>query len=179
MPSFLERLRRLVNGEPIFRPGEDTEDPQYSHDKDDWDTPPQAHTPPQQPAQALVPRVDGPKIIPLVTVEEAECHPSGQNMEVTLHIRNHAAGNIFLDKVLLFGRTRELDFDLGPGKREEFTNVYYGPRPTNRNYTHAEVQYRDEHGDYFSAIHNVEFDQESDGTYVIRKLRFIPPVKDI
>lgn len=179
MPSFLERLRRVMSGEPVFRPGEDTDDPQQVQDKDDWDLPPQAHTPVAQTNPAPAPRTDGPKVIPLVTVERVECHMSGSNMEVTVHIKNHAAGDILIDKIILMGQSRELDRELQPGEQYEFVNVYNGPRPNHHNYTHSEIHYRDEHGDYFSAIHNVEFDQESDGTYIIRRLRFIPPVKDI
>lgn len=179
MPSFLERLRRLVNGEPIFRAGEDVENPQHVQDKDDWDMPPQAHTAAQQTTPAPAPRTGGPKIVPLVTVERVECHPNGSNMGVTVHIRNHAAGDVMIDKITLLGQMRELDRTLQPGEQFEFMNAYNGPRPNNRNYTHCEVQYRDEHGDYFSAVHNAEFDQEPDGTYTINRLRFIPPVKDI
>lgn len=184
MPSFLERMRRLMNGEPIFRPGEDNDDPQHAQDKDDWDTSPQVNTPqPGAQPPAPAPVTAGPRVMPLVTVERVECHPSGSNMEVTAHIKNHAAGDVMVNKIMLLGRTRELDRELHAGEEFEFVNVYNGPRPNNRNYTHCELQYyfqdTNNENNYLSAIHNTEYKQEADGTYTITRLRFIPPVKDI
>lgn len=181
MPSFLERMRRFMKGEPVFRPGEDIDNPQQARDKDDWDLPPQAHTPDPQPAPAPV--TAGPRITPLVTVERVECHPNGSNMEVTVHIKNHASIEVMIDKIMLLGQTRELDRELRAGEEFEFVNVYNGPRPNNRNYTHCELQYyfqdTNNENNYLSAIHNTEYKQEADGAYTITRLRFIPPVKDI
>lgn len=186
MPSFFEGLKRMLSGQPVFRPGEDVDgrelkqNPQYKPD-----------IPPQQPMQQPVSQHSaevvtqqsgqqaGPKVIPQAIVERVENRINGQYLDISITIRNNSQGNIMLDKIMLLGMTRELDRHLGPGQEFEFVSVYNGPLLKNRSYTHAEIQYRNDAGDYFSAIHNVEFEQKPDGTYTIYHMRFIPPVKDI
>jgi hypothetical protein len=193
MPSFFEGLKRMLSGQPVYRPGEDVDG--VSH-KDDQQYQPGASSQPvqgnpsQQPVSAQnaqtttvsTPTQIDPRSV-VAVIERVENRASGQNLEVTITAQNNSQIPITLDKVLMFGQSRELDWALNPGIEKEFVNVYNGPRPTNRNYTNCELHYyfRDANGqnNYLSAIHNIEFQQEADGTYTIRNIRFIPPVKDI
>lgn len=175
MPTFFEGFRRLLTGQPVFRQGEDVDGVEYKEERQ-----PEAKVDPdQQPPVAEAVEQQGPKLIPEVTIQRVECRNNGANMEVDVYIKNTSTTNVMLDKIMLFGDSRALNYMLNPGEEREFP-VYNGPRLNNRNYTNCELQYRDEAtGDYFSSVHNVEFEQESDNTYVVRRIRFVPPVKDI
>jgi hypothetical protein len=189
MPSFFERLRRFMNGQPVFQPGEETDDPMRAKEKDDWDMPPQTQPPVQHTStsgtQTVAPETP-PQLDPhsiVAVIERVENRINGPNLDISLTVRNNAPVPVTLDKILWFGQTYELDWTLNPGQEREFVNVYSGPRPTNGNYTHCELQYffQDTNGqnNYLSAIHNLEFQQEADKTYTVHRTRFIPPVKDV
>lgn len=168
MPSFFESLSRLIKGKPVF-----TEEDQK------WDDEPKPAPEAPAPASATTPDVAaGPKIVPVVFVESIECRTNGANMDCDAVIHNNSQVRIELDKIRLLGTSRELDNFLNPGGEREF-RIYSGPRPQNTYSTTAELLYKDPSGDYFSATHQIEFEKESDSTYTIRRMRFIPPVRDV
>lgn len=175
MPTFFEGFKRLLSGQPVFRQGEDVDGVVYKEDKQTEEAVAQ-----EQPTTTVnAVEQPGPKVIPVVTVTRVEYRLNGTNMDVSAHIKNTSATEVMVDKIMILGTSHGLNHVLSPGEEREFP-IYNGPRPDNRNYTHCELQYRDQAtGDYFSAIHNVEFEQEGDKTYIIRRIRFIPPVKDI
>lgn len=181
MPSFFERLRRVINGENAYRPGEDSDDPMQVHDKDDWDMPSQARdTSPAQPQTTDAPKPAGPKIIPQATIVKVENRVSGSYLDISITVQNNSQIDVELESVHLLGREYRLSFTLPPGRMQEFVSVYNGPLLNNRNYTKCELYYKKpEDTDAFKANHLVEFRQEADGTYTISRIRFIPPVQDI
>jgi hypothetical protein len=176
MPSFFEGLSRLLKGEAVYRAGEDGDGAVNKHDEPIMD--------PEQPAspheaQATTERT-GPPVIPQCVVDETRSRVNGQYLDVDVTIKNMSQAPVMLDKILIMGRTHELDYPLGPGKERQFISVYNGPLLTNSSYTNSEVQYRNEQdGEYYGAVHYVEFDHESDNTYTVNRLRFIPPVKHL
>lgn len=172
MSGFFEGLVRMIKGEPVFRPEEDNDIKPARNTFDDNPVivAPVAVEPRSQ-------RTDG-KIAPIVIIERVECDIDGQHMELEVRIKNTHSAEVFLDKILLLGTKWELDRTLRAGEEREF-RVYHGPRPANTHMTKCEVHYRDVQGDYFSAIHFVEFRQLQDGMYVVSEIRFLPPVKDI
>jgi len=185
MPTFFEGLKRILTGQQVFKPGEDADGVTHRDEQADVDSDAPVINPSSQPASqyvggATTTRTSGPAIIPQCVVEEVESRISGPYLDVSVTIKNMSQVTVMLDKILLLGRTRELDYSLAPGASREFVSVYNGPLLTNRNYTHSEVQYRNEQdGEYHSAIHNAEFEQQPDNTYTINRIRFIPPVKHL
>lgn len=170
MPTFFEGLKRLVTGEPVFKPGEDVDGVEYKADQ---------KAAVAESAGAGAEDSYGTKVIPEVVIRKVENRNSGDNMEVTIEVINNSTTDVLIDKVLLLGTTYNLNHVLRPGEAREFI-VFNGPRPNHRNYTDCELQYRDEAtGDYFSSSHFVEYEQEADDTYIINRIRFVPPVKDI
>lgn len=122
-----------------------------------------------QPAQTTP---SGPKEIPQVAIERTECHVNGSNMRVECVIQNNSAGSLFIDNILLLGKTVNLKRDLAPAREWEFT-VYNGPIPNNQNYNTAELKFRkSSDGDYFSRLFRIDYDTGPNGTYVIR--HFVP-----
>ncbi len=169
MPSFFEGLKRLATGQPVFKQGEgvDSEQPHV-----------------EQPDNVAVgapatTEQNGPKVIPQVIIERTEHRNNGAHMDVDFEIKNHSDRDVFIDRVSVLGQSRQISIVLRPGEQREVP-VFSGPRPNHRNYSDSELKYRDETtGDYFATSHFVEFEQEQDQTYVIRNIRFVPPVRDI
>lgn len=175
MPSFFEGLKRLIVGEPVFREGEDTTGVTHKSDQRL-----EAQQAAQEPVVADAVERPGTKIIPEVVIENVEYRNNGDDMDVDVDIQNNSQQEVFVDKISILGTTRSIGLVLRPGEQREVA-VYSGDRPNHRNYTNCELQYRDQAtGDYFSSMHLVEYEQEpADKTYVIRRIRFLPPVKDI
>lgn len=173
MPSFFEGLKRLATGQPVFKQGEDGDGASYKP-HDGHDTVPAEST----SDQAAAPQ--GPKERPEVVLGRVQCRDGGHGMELDVEIKNNSQQSIFVDKLMILGTRRELDYVMRPGEEREFT-VYDGPKLNHRNYNTCELQYRnDSDGDYFSSLHLVEFEsQDSDGNYAVRNIRFTPPIKDI
>lgn len=178
MSSFWETMKRLVAGQPVFRADEEDGVTRKS------DTPAAPAAPARQQPAAPKPSWQkqapaGPKIIPQVVIDHIECRLKGtDHMEVSVHVRNTALERVLLDKILLLNEWHDIDDHLEPGQMREFT-VYYGEMPKDTYASRAELHYRTDSGDYFSAVHHVEFEPEKDGRYSIRRIRFLPPVKDI
>lgn len=174
MPSFFEGLKRMISGQPVFQPGEDVDGVISKSEQREAE---------QQQNQSYAEDTieqSGSKVIPEVYIERVEDRDNGSNMEVSAQITNRSQREVMVDKLLLLGETRSINYVLRPGESRELP-VYNGPKPNHRNYTNCELQYRDQAtGDYFSSLHLVEYEaQDTDGTYEIRNIRFTPPIKDI
>jgi hypothetical protein len=152
----------LLSGKPAFEPPQE-----------DFGTEPST----EQPSSGQF----GPKEIPQVYIERIERYDRGKDMYINVHVNNRSSQEIFVDKIELLGKWKELDYRLRPGERREFTDVYRGPRPNNRNYKYCELYYRTLTNDNFKSLHTYYFEnwQENDGTFVIKYLKFAPPVKDL
>jgi hypothetical protein len=166
--GFLDAIRDMAAGRPVFK----------VPNQQNGQQPPQPQQQQPQPPASTPRAQEGPKERPVAVIERVENRPNGPNLEVSITIQNNSQQNIMLDKVLFMGRTHELDTNLSPGQEREFVNVYSGPKLNNRGYNTAELHYRDQTGNYFSALNTVEFRQEPDGTYVIERFRLQLPIKD-
>jgi len=178
MPSFFEGLKRLVMGEPVFKPGEDTDEAIHKQHRDELE---QVPTPAPAQPEHIESGVEqqGPKLIPEVTIERIQYRNNGNDVEVDVHVKNRSERDVLVDRITFLGQTRQVARALRPGEEREIP-IYEGPRPNHRNYTNCDVQFRDETtGDYFMSLHFVEYQQEPDNTYVPIRIRFVPPIKDI
>lgn len=120
---------------------------------------------------------NGRKILPEAWAGKCQYHINNSHMQVYAHVHNHSSVPIFLDKIQLAGRTRELDYPLKAGSSWEF-KIYDGPALTSGSYTEANLYYRDDgNGDYFRSRHFVEYNFER-GFYAIEELHPIRPVID-
>lgn len=158
--GFFKTLHNIIQGKPLFETDEQ-----------------QKIGKPQQIGQ-VQPVNTGQKTIPVAQIERTECHNNGDHMNVRCEIRNDSNQVIELDKIRILGTVREIDTHLRPGEARELV-VYSGKRPNNRNYSTAELNYKDMLGDYFQAKCAVEFRQEQDNTYSIYRIKLAGPIKDI
>lgn len=121
----------------------------------------------------------GNKIIPEAEIIGCETHLRGDNCEVWANIKNHSELEIELDRIMVLGHKKELDRRLLPGDEHEF-NVFTGALPRNDNSREAELYYKNvKTGDYFCARHIIEYQYESDGTYMIEEMRLLRPIRDV
>jgi len=123
--GFLKGLGRLLAGKPVFEAS-----PQTSQTGTDL---------PQQQNTGATP--SQPKTIPMVRIGRVECHASGNNMNVFADVHNDSQDPIFLDRIMLAGKTRELDTQLRAGESRQF-QIYAGSLFTTPPSGYAEVQYR-------------------------------------
>jgi hypothetical protein len=148
--GFFNAFKNIVVGKPLFEV-----------------PPPNA---PGEPQAATTP--GGPKVIPAAYIEQVQCRQNGQEMECEATIQNHAQKELVLDKVEIFGKTLYLNSQrLSPGEEHEI-NLFDGPRPNNTANSQVNLYYKDESGDYFCSIHNIEFVQQPDSTYAINYIKF-------
>ena len=180
MTTFFEKLRRMMKGEPVYRPGDERDDGpvyEYPDEMGDRTAAPQAQQQTSPVANAEITK-DNKQNPPVVLIDRFECHENPDRLEVNVFLKNTFSEEVLVDKIHIFGHPYHIDHDLAPGESREFM-VYNGPYLKDSSYTHAEVQYRDSRGDYFSARHTLEFKKEGDYKFVPVRSRFFPPVKDI
>jgi hypothetical protein len=158
--GFLDAFGKILQGKPVY---DGTSEKQ---------SPPASDEPIATPQQ-------GSKYIPVVRIGRIEVRQNGQNMDIEAYIKNESQVEIGLDKVRLLGGMRELDTHLQPGQERKF-HLYSGGRPSNTSRDKVEVWYLTEGtADYFSSVHVIEFFKESDNTFSVRRIRFLPPIKDM
>lgn len=119
------------------------------------------------------------KYLPQVVVIATRYALDGDNMTCSVTIKNQSNVEVMLDKIRLINTVKELNASLKAGEEKEFLEAFKGPRPNHDNYSECQLEYRDTTGDYFKTIHYVEYNDEPDGTYSLRRMKFSPPVRDI
>lgn len=154
--GFADGLGRFLSGKPVFQ----------------TTTPPSGNESASQQAPAGV-----TKQIPRVVVIRAETAMRGDNIDVSAVIKNESNVEVFVDKILLFGRTVELDDFLRPGEAREH-RLYSGQKFAQQNSAQCELQYRKQDGDFFSTQHTVVYGFR-DGSYVVDNIRPVGSVNDI
>lgn len=158
MPSFFELMRRMAKGEKAFQAKDNAKAPD--------------RTPTEEPAAATT------KAVPEVSIVREDCRLDGTRMTCYVHIQNHSPQSVHLDDITIFGQKHELQAQLDPGERREF--LIYNTDAVKGNYVNdCYLLFRDENGDYFQSIHNVECEQQPDGVQLVKRIRFVPPVKDV
>lgn len=121
----------------------------------------------------------GDKIVPKILVSRCQSQTKADAMEVWAWIKNESAVPVRLEKVVIIGQSRQLGNFLTPGEQEQVM-VYSGPRPRIDSYTKADFHYLQLNtNDYFNAEHQVEYDYQPDGTYLISELRPYNYIRDI
>lgn len=159
--GLLDGFGRFMQGKPVFEHSSDQQSP--------------ANTPPSSQGAT---QQGGPKVIPHVFIEQSESYVSGHRMKVIANIKNDSEKTIEVDKIFILGSSRELDTHMRPNEERQVV-VYDGTMPKHRNYTKADLQFKDDLGDYFSTPHIVEFEEEDDGHYKISRFRGGGGVRDI
>ncbi|SRR6266550_856284 len=178
MPSFFEVFKRMVQGKPVFDASDEMKKQMDQSQAPGQQAGEQTSQPrPQRPPSTI--QKGNASTYPVVYVRHVTRHLNGPNMQCYAAIRNNSTGNIELDKIRLLGTARELDSFLRPGEERQY-EIYNGPRPTSSHYDEVELDYKDQTtGDYFSAIHDVEFDYQPDKTYALEELKLRLPIRDI
>lgn len=177
MPGFWETMRRLVAGEPVYRADEQDG---VTHKREE------AARQQAEAATGASPKEGwqrtgaptGPKVLPIATIGRIEVQKQDYDMELTVSVRNNSLETLVIDRVSILGRTTDVNQFMKPGDEHEF-RVYDGPMPVGTANDVCEVKYRNEAGDYFAAMHHVEYQSEADKRFSVRRITFNPPVRDV
>lgn len=152
-------------GEPVFKP-------QNSQQQNNQPPPAQSASGAPQTAQT------GPKVLPQVMIERWQCVPQGQGLHGELLIRNYSQGPVMLQRIELMGLRDELGNTVNRGETYEFV-FNLSSRLKDINLDECRLYFRNEQGDYFMALHQVEYDKLPDGTYNVKRFRLLPPIRDV
>src|SRR3954468_16519174 len=170
MGQFLNFMRKMVEGKPVF----DDQNKSESSQSDIPDSPfgapvlPTNSTPPDGQASTIVKHEES--TFPVVEVRRVKTHDDGTNVQIYCQLQNTWHEELLIDKIRLLNTKVELDFHLPPGDVRDFL-VYKGPRLRDED-KHAEIDYCTSRGkDYFRVELNVTYtyDQVS-GTYTINEM---------
>ena len=188
--GFFEGLKRLANGEPVFR-AEDQDQSWVDSSKraDAYNPAPQqggdhGAGATSQPGAQQQPKSNGivkgqASTFPVVVVKRTRTQMSGSNQTVYCSIVNRSNLAVEVEEIRLNGSSRKIGGHLRPGEEREWL-AYSGPRRTSEAYKEATLDYKvEENGDYFQTIYDVEYQYESDKTYTVEELHWRQPVRDI
>ena len=153
MPSLFDFVKRMAKGEPVFQ-------------QSDADS------------TVISDQPDVSQSVPEAVIVREDCYLDGNTMTCEADIQNLSDQTLFVDEVIIFGRKTELQRQLRPGERREF-RIYDGPAISGNYINDCYVLYRDETGDYFRSNHDVDCEEQADGHQFVKRIRFVPPVKDV
>lgn len=143
--GFFKTFSNIVQGKPVF-PASDQ---------------------PKPAAQAG----SGPKNIPQAYIERVECRENGHELDCDAVIQNYSNERLELDKAEILGKTLYLNTFIDPGEEYEL-QLFDDARPSNTYQNQCNIYYKNDAGDYFCSVHNIEFKQLPDKTYSINYIKF-------
>lgn len=157
-------MSKMIKGEPVFEPES-----------------------PRELTQSQSPHIDDPtrhdnghKVHPEVTITNLKTSRNGDRMETYAYIRNSSPYEIEARSVSLMGQRNPLRVVVAAGGMSKSqVKLYSGPiaRDDNNSDAHLDLLITS-NGDYFQQEFDVEFDRQSDGTYLIEELHADNHVRD-
>jgi hypothetical protein len=181
VPGFFEGMKRLINGQPVFDANDSGKGWTDQAGREKEFSTGEGEQQPAQPEQkgpttGVI--KNHPDTFPVVVVKRTRTRLNGTNQDVYCSIVNNSKGPVELDEINLAGRSRHINGYLRAGEEREWL-CYSGPRSTAETYKVANLDYKDETGDYFQSIYDVEYQYESDKTYSVEELHLRLPIRDI
>lgn len=163
--GFLDGLRKMVQGKPVFEDPTKTDD--SVQDRARFDS--SVTSPPPQPVQTE-PALQQEKVTPTFDLRHCETHVDGDMITVTIWATNTSTVDIEIDKCLILDTTTEIDRRLSPNQAHEII-LYKGEVPKTDRAHKANIFYKSiRENEYFRVDFIVEYNRESDGTYTVEDL---------
>ena len=148
----LAALGRILSGKPAFE--NETNAPMGSGDK----------------AGGLEPKYideEGSKIFPKVYIKDVNFQSNDEYAELWVDVVNHSPYKIHIDKIVLLGKTTELDYNLEPGGSRQLL-AYKGEALKTKPDSRAELWYKIiDNDDYFMNRHTMIYDVDAEGIFQI------------
>jgi len=155
--GIFDFMGKMAKGEPIF--DENTSGQQSA-----------SSSVPQQAHLADTTRQDGRKVIPEVRVTRLVSRRNGSNMTTHVWLQNDAPFAVEMRNFRIMGRATPMNYRLEPTQGRQ-VQIFSGPVASHDNDDEAYIDYRIvQNGDYFQQHFHVEFDRQSDGTYLLEEL---------
>ncbi len=158
--GFLNELGRLVQGKPMYTP-EDVKSEE------------------QQFTATTTPGVNPRNVIPVVSLTEADTRPDGNKVDIYGTVKNESSETLRVKAIHLLGMDRKLDIELSPRESNEvllFNNV---PKLRSQPKGQANLDYVTESGNYLQSRHEIRYERENDGDFIITDFVLRLPIKDI
>ena len=163
-------MSKMAKGEPIF---------------DAQSSTPSATSQTAESGSGTLPQVDptrhdtGHKIHPEIKASRLTTRRSGNTMQTYVWIQNDAPFAIELRSFHIMGHTSSMGYQLAPGRGQQ-VRIYSGPIAKDESHRDASAEYRIvQNGDYFQQEFHVEFDRQSDGSFLIEELHPEEHIRDI
>lgn len=124
---------------------------------------------------------NGRKITPDIDVHNLKSYRQGTDkMLVKAWVLNQSPDQVIrVDTTYLMKQKRTQNQEINPGSSRELT-LYDGPIARNENESTAQITYRLKiNNDVFMENYQVEYNLESDGTFVVEELHDDGPIRDI
>ena len=175
--GFFDGISKMIKGQPMYDNSQQDDGWSSSSKKsvksanqeESYHWGDETVEPTQKPAAPDIQK-QGPKVIPKIGIIHSHFRENGLNMDVYATVKNMSQGVIWLDKIRMIKSVRELDDDLLPGQEHEY-RMYSGIRPNNIHEDEAHLIFKDATGDYFDAIHFIEYKIQSDKNYVVTEFK--------
>ena len=163
--GFLDGLKKMIQGKPVFEDPTKTDD--SMQDRAQFDS--SVTSPPPAPQQTT-PVQQQEKVTPTFDLRHCETHVDGDKITVTIWVTNTSEVDIEIDKCVILDTKTEIDRRLSPGQAHEII-LYKGAAPRTDLAHKANIFYRSiRENDYYRVDFSVEYNHESDGSYTIEDL---------
>lgn len=124
---------------------------------------------------------NGRKITPDIDVRNLKSYRQGTDkILVKAWLFNQSPDQVIrVDTTYLLKQKRTQNQEINPGSSRELT-LYDGPIARNENESNAQITYRLKiNNDVFMENYQVEYNLESDGTFVVEELHDEGPIRDL
>lgn len=163
--GFFDALGKMINGEPVFdanRPSSQT-----------------GVTPATLQTAGDPTRHDtGHKVMPEVRVTRVKTSRNGSKMTSYAWVQNESPYAVVLKKFYVMGQGEPMNYQL-QSKQGREVRVYNGEIAHGDREREAHLDFHiADNGDYFQQEFDVEFDRQSDGTYLIEEFHPEEHVRD-
>ncbi len=157
--GFFNAFKNIVLGKPVFTVEQQKQAAEH--------------------AEHSAPASGQPKELPPAYIERVQCRQNGHELRCEAVVQNYSQHELLLDKAEIFGRVVYLNGTrLSPGEEHEI-ELFEGPVLQNTNQRQCSLYYKNEAGDYFCSVHNIEYAPLPGGGYTINYIRFQSPVRDV
>jgi hypothetical protein len=164
--SFFGGLMKVIQGKPVYDTTPQPVDPLAD----------QQGQQPTQPASTV--EKFNVATFPVVFIAHTHAHLQGNHLEIRVQIHNEYHEEIRLNKLLIFGQSRSPS-DAIPAHSSREILIYSGPAFDRQLATEALLDFRTLSGDYFQAVHQVQYFFTPEKVYSVTNIQFQPPIRDI
>jgi hypothetical protein len=158
--GFLDGMRRMMQGKPVFEAPVEPKERISGSDEDIRDVPSVEVTAPRN------------VVVPTFSIDHLKSHinDAGTAIEVYAWVTNTSVSEIEIERCVILNTKMMIKRRLGPGQSHEVC-LYRGPIASNDYIHKANIFYEDiSANEYYRADFSVEYNREANGLYTVEEL---------